>query len=445
MQDERGQAERRHAWYVVFLCMLAFLLSYTDRQVISLLVEPIKHDLGISDTGFGLLQGLAFSLFYALVGIPISGLADRKSRPAIIACGIAVWSVATCLCGFARSFGTMLLARMGVGAGEATLSPATYSLIADLFPPAERGRPLGLFSLGSFLGAGFAFIVGGAAIAALTAAGPQHFAGVTLQPWQLVLIAAGLPGLLLAAVIGLTVKDPRRGEAQPAEALPDWSEVLVFLRRHKAIFGPHIAGYALSSLCLFGLLSWSPAYLMRVHGLSPQDTGFALGLIAVVANGGGVLLSGILLDRRARAGHNDGPLRIGVWGAIGGLVPVAALPFLGGLGPCLAALAVAMFFASWPMPPSAALIQRVAPASMRSRISAVFLFILSLIGMGGAAVAIGLLNDHLFQGPAGVASSIALVAGGGALLGAVLLRAGIGPLNRFVSHETGEAAATLAG
>ncbi|WP_447763501.1 spinster family MFS transporter [Sphingopyxis panaciterrae] len=421
--------------------MLGFVLSYTDRQVISLLVEPIKADLGISDTQFGLLQGLAFSLFYALVGIPISGLADRKSRPMIIACGIAVWSAATCLCGFAKSFGTMLIARMGVGAGEATLSPATYSLIADLFPPEERGRPLGVFSLGSFLGAGFAFLVGGAAIAALSAAGPFSFFGIDLRPWQLVLIAAGAPGFILAAVIALTVRDPHRSAARAAETLPGWGEVLAFVMRHKAIFAPHIAGYAFYSICLFGLLSWSPAYLMRVHHLSPQDAGFALGIIAIIANGGGVLFSGALLDRRTRAGHEDGPLRVGVFGALGTLLPLACLPFLEGLYPCLAALAAAMFFASWPMPPSAALIQRVATSEMRSRVSAVFLFVLSLIGMGGGAVLIGLLNDRLFPGPAGVGSSLAVVAGGGAALAAVVLALGIAPLRAFARRETPAAGA----
>jgi MFS family permease len=415
--------------------MLAFVLSYTDRQVLSLLIEPIKHDLRINDTQFGLLQGLAFSLFYAIVGIPISGLSDRRSRPAIIACGILVWSAATMICGLARTFALFLVARMGVGTGEATLSPATYSLISDLFPPEQLGRPTAVYSLGSFLGAGVAFLVGGAVIALSAHSAPLVLGPITLKPWQIVMMTVGAPGILLSAIIALTVRDPRSTSSRQRPAAPAWRAVFAFLRDQRAIFVPHILGYSFSAISLFGLLSWSPAYLMRVHGLSPQAAGLALGPIALLFNGGGVLLSGILLDRRRRAGKDDGPFVIGKFGAIGLLPPLVALPFLHGLFPCLAAVAVAMFFASFPMPPSAALIQTVVPAAMRSRISAIFLFFNSLIGLGAGAAVVGMLNDSVFTGPHGIGLSLPLTAGLAASAAALVLSAGVTPLRAFARNR----------
>jgi MFS family permease len=415
--------------------MIAFILSCTDRQVLSLLIEPIKQDLKLSDTEFGLLQGLAFSIFYAIVGIPIAGLSDRRSRPAIIAAGVLVWSVATMACGLARGYIFLLIARMGVGTGEATLSPATYSLIPDLFPPENLGKPTAIYSLGSFLGAGFAFIVGGLAIALLSGVGALAVGPFLLRPWQIVMMAVGAPGVLLALVFALTVADPRKTFASTQPERPQWGDVLRFLMTNRGIFLPHILGYSFSAIALFGLLSWSPAYLIRVHHLSPQQAGLVLGSIAILCNGSGVLLAGALIDRRQQAGHDDGSLRVGVHGALGLILPLAILPFFSGLVPCLVALALAMFFASWPMPPSATLIQRVAPPAMRSRISAIFLFFNSLIGLGVGAAVIGMLNDTLFPNAGGVGLSLPLTAGVAAVLAALTLRMGIKPLAAFLREQ----------
>jgi MFS family permease len=429
MPVERLRPATGNGWYVVGLCALAFVLSYTDRQVLSLLIEPIKRDLHISDTQFGLLQGLAFSLFYAVMGLPVSSLSDRRSRPLIIAAGVLVWSAATVLCGFARNYLQMLLARMMVGAGEATLSPATYALIADLFPPEKLGRATAVYSLGSFLGAGVAYLVGGAAIAALSKVGALQIFGVSLQPWQMVLCIVGAPGLLLAAVIVLTVREPRvRDRAQSSVA---WREVFAFLSTERRIFLPHLLGYSCAAMALFGLLSWSPAYLMRTYGLSPQQAGLYLGVIAIFCNGGGVLLSGVVMDARRRAGHVDGPFRVGILGAIGVIPGAAMLAVAPTLAVALTGLALTMTCASFPMPPSAALIQLVAPPLMRARISAIFLFCNSLIGLAGGAALIGFLNDHAFGGPAGIRVSLPLTVALSAGVAVLLLALGLRPLTVF--------------
>ena len=184
----------RRAWIGVILCMIAYIFSFIDRQIMALLIGPIQADLGISDTQFGLLHGFAFSIFYATMGIPIAALSDRKSRPVIIAVGVAFWSLATAACGFARAFLQLFLARVCVGAGEAALSPATYSLISDLFPKEKLGRAVAVYSLGSFMGTGIAFLLGGWVIGAVSAGGPQYWLGLRLAAWQMTFIIVNSSG-----------------------------------------------------------------------------------------------------------------------------------------------------------------------------------------------------------------------------------------------------------
>lgn len=425
------------AWYLVALCTLAFFFSYIDRQIVSLLIEPIKADLKLSDTQFGLLQGLAFSMFYAVMGLPVAAASDRVSRPMIIALGLAVWSAATMACGLARGFGQMLLARMMVGAGEASLSPATYSLISDLFPRRSIGRATAVFSMGSFLGAGFAYLVGGAMIAALQRSGPIEIAGQVIAPWRVVMLIVGAPGLLLALLILLTGRDPGRAKAAGAP-VPSNGEVMGFLKTHAGIFVPHILGYSLYAMALFAVLSWSPAYLGRIHGFTTAQTGLVLGPMALLASGGGALVSGFLLDRATRLGRPDGPFKVGAYGALGVIVAAIALVASPNLNGALVALALAFFFTAFPMAPSAAVIQTLAPGAMRSRISAIFLFFNSFIGLALGSALVGMLNDAVFGVAQGLRYSLPLVAGGAAACAFILLWRGARPYARAMAVNPAE-------
>ena len=198
------------AWYAVIVLLLAYVLSFVDRIIMSLLVIPIQKDLGISDTQMGLLMGLAFAIFYTVVGIPIARLSDAKSRKIIVSIGIFLWSIMTAVCGLARSFIELFLARVGVGVGEATLSPAAYSMIADYFPEEKLGKAIAVYQSGALFGSGIAFIIGGAIVGLIVNSNATSlpFLG-ELQPWQLAFIIVGLPGVLMALVM-LTVKEPKR-------------------------------------------------------------------------------------------------------------------------------------------------------------------------------------------------------------------------------------------
>jgi MFS family permease len=219
--------DTRQGWYVVGICTLAYIFSFIDRQILSLLVGPIKLDLGLTDTSFAFLHGFAFSIFYATLGVPIAGLADRMARPLVIAGALRCGRWQRRPAGWRAAFPS-LLARMMVGAGEAALSPAAYALINDLFPREKLGRAIGVYSLGSFLGAGLALLVGGALVAMAGSNSAVMVGAWSLRVWQMCFLVVGLPGLLLAALVWLTVREPapRKGggqEGAPPPCAPCWA------------------------------------------------------------------------------------------------------------------------------------------------------------------------------------------------------------------------------
>lgn len=427
-----SQANGSREWSIVLLCMIAYLLSFVDRQILALLIGPIRADLKISDTQFGLLSGLAFSLFYATMGIPIATLADRSSRPRIIAIGILVWSAATMACGLARSFAQMFLARLFLGAGEAALSPSVYSLIGDIFPRERLGRALAVYSMGSFLGSGIAFLLGGWVIAIVSAHGDFTLAGLTLAPWQLTFLLVGAPGLLLALIIAMAVREP--GHINRSATPPKLGRVFAFLSEHRAIFAPHFIGFSFAAASLYGLLGWAPAYLMRSFDLSSQQAGIWLGCAAIAAGGGGNLTSGLLMDALLRRGHQDAPFLTGMIGMAGIIVPTALLPFAPGFGVSFALLTASLFFASFPMAPSTAVMQTAVPPQMRSRVSALFLFANSFIGLSLSSLLIGLINDRIYGG-GGTVQALAIIVTAAAVLGTIILPLGRGSYTRRMSLE----------
>jgi len=245
-----------YEWYVVGLCMVAYIFSFVDRQILALMIEPIKADLQISDTQFSLLHGLAFSLFYAFMGMPIAYLADRFSRPKIIAIGVVFWSLATAACGLSKNFLHMFLARIGVGVGEAALSPSAYSMFSDMFPKEKLGRAVGIYSIGSFVGGGLAFLVGGYVIALLKDMNTIEVAFLgAMKAWQLAFFIVGLPGIVVGLLIWLTVRDPaRKGlqvDAQGRAKKVAMSDGLRFLARHRATFTCHYLGFSFYAMALF--------------------------------------------------------------------------------------------------------------------------------------------------------------------------------------------------
>ena len=431
-----------YEWYVVFICMLAYILSFVDRQIISLMIEPIKQDLDLSDTQFSLLSGFAFSLFYAFMGAPIAILADRHSRSKIMAIGVVFWSIATAACGLSKNFLQLFLARMGVGVGEAALSPAFYSMSADMFPKKKLGRAVGIYSLGAFIGGGVAFLIGGYVISLVKELDSVFipFLG-ELKSWQATFILVGLPGVFLALLMFLTIKDPKRKglmvDSNGDVIKSTFADTLKFLSTHRKTITHHFIGFSFYAMVLYSLMGWSPAFYMRKFGLTPSETGYYLGFILLLSNTSGVFFGGWLIDWLNSKGHTDAAMRTGVIGAIGLIIPAVTFTLVDSLSFSLGILAVAMFFASFPLVTSAAAIQVLAPNQLRAQVTALFLLVSNLIGLGVGTTAVALITDQILHSPLLVGNSISILNLGAGFLTIIILATGCKSFRNSLIKEGG--------
>lgn len=443
MQHSPRQRGDLYPWYVVVVLTFAFTVAFIDRQILSLLVQPIRRDLGISDTQISLLAGFAFAVFYSILGVPIARLADRRSRRAIISVGVFLWSLMTAACGLAKSFAGLFAARVGVGVGEATLSPAAYSMIADYFPPHKLARAIAVYAMGLYLGAGLAMIAGSAVVRLVSDAGPVTvpFIG-TLFPWQLTFFAVALPGILVLAGMA-TVREPERRDhlveppspvrseeptqpTAPVKAVPV-AEVVAFFRRNRRFIAAHFAGFGLLGTVITAYMVWTPEFLRRSYGLDIADAGLIYGLILLVFGATGPYAGGWVATWLVAKGHRDGEMRTAV---IGGLVmtPLAVLtPLAPGPLAAIALLAATSFALSFPQAFPPTLLQLMAPNRLRAQVTAIFMLasVLTAYTIGPALVAI--LNDYVFRDDAALRYSLALVSAVLTPAGAVCLMFGMKP------------------
>ncbi len=414
----------RYAWYVVGALTAIYMLSYMDRVILSLLVAPIKRDFGISDTQVGLLQGFAFGVFYTLVGLPLGRIADTRNRRNLIAVGVVLWSFFTALCSLAGSFGSLFLARMGVGVGEATLSPSAYSLISDYFPRERLGAAISVFYMGVFLGTSASLLLTGSVVDVLS-----HTPIITvpllgaMASWRVTFLIVGLPGVLFA-LLTRTIREPLRKNllrTQAGETKLGLREAFVEIgRRWKSLLGISM-GSVFQAVPTYALISWTPTYFQRVHGWTAGQSGRGLALLLLTFGCAGMYAGGRISDRWQKRGVVEGPLRVGVVCGIGTLLlPIAYL--LPQVEWTFVLLAPGIFFLSLAMGTSAAALQRIFPNQVRGQVSALYLFLLSLGGLSLGPLLPGYFNDHLFHNPKMVGPSLAITMGASALLMLVAFR-----------------------
>lgn len=401
-----------YAWYVIGILLLAYTVAFVDRQILSLMVQPIRSDLGLSDTSVSLLHGFAFALFYTFMGMYLGRWADRGSRRTLIIVGMVVWCIATMACGFASSFAGLFIARIFVGVGEATLSPSAYSLISDYFPPERRGRAMSVYTMGVFVGSGLALILGGLAVTATSGE-----AAVTLpllgavRPWQAAFIIVGLPGLLVAALM-LTVREPSRKERGKAGgAVPSITDTFRFVGSRATSILPIVIGFGINAILSYGLAAWVPTFFIRVHGWTAGEVALAYGTILLTAGCSGILIGGWLADRLTARGKPDGALRASLFG-MACVIPVVPFIGLGGTPALsLAALAWSSFFLGVPTGIAPAALHSITPNEYRGQVTALYLFAINLIGLGIGPTLVALATDHLFRSDLAVGHSLALVTG----------------------------------
>jgi MFS family permease len=377
------------AWATVLVLLAAYALAFVDRQILTLLVEPIKRDLAITDTQFSLLSGLAFTLFYTVMGVPFGWLADRSSRRNLITVSIVFWSAMTAACGMANSFLTLFLARIGVGVGEAGLSPAAYSMIADSFPPAKRSRALSVYAVGAITGVGLALIIGGAVVKWALTAPPVVLPMLgELRTWQLALLIVALPGPLLALVM-LTLREPQRQR---------WRLFLLLAM-----------GYSLIGVPIAAYLTWTPAFMIRVHGWDISTVGTVYGLILLVFNTSGILLGGWLADSLIAKGQKDAALVVSVAGSALALPFALAAPFAPGAWMAMACIAVMSFTFGIAQGLPAASIQAIAPNQLRARVMAVYFLIGNIIAFTVGPTGVAMISDYVLRDPNKIGVAIALL------------------------------------
>lgn len=404
-----------YGWYVVVLLTLIYTVSFIDRQILALMIGPIRRDFGISDTQVSLLIGLAFALFYTFLGIPIARLADRHSRRAIIAAGVLVWCLMTAACGVSHNYGQLFLARVGVGVGEAALGPSALSMISDYFPQESRGRAISFYTMGISLGSALAMIVGGQLVA-----NALHAQPVTvpifgqLYGWQPIFFMVGLPGIILALIM-LTIAEPERREKllfAPGQRHDDPSLAMVtrFIAQRWRLYGSHFLGMSVAATLSYGFFAWIPQTFVRTWGWSIADVGVAYGCIVAVSGVASIFLVSGLASWLAARGCKDLYMRVALYcvvlaviGAV--LTPVAPNPYI--------ALLMLLPATVGTMAATAAGLTGlmvVTPNQMRAQASALYYLVVNLIGLTVGPTGIALFTDQVFHNDAMLRYSVLCVA-----------------------------------
>ena len=406
----RAALSPARSWWAIFIFMIALMFNFLDRQLMTLLITPIKADLKLSDTQISLLIGFAFVMFYVMAGIPISRLVDRGPRKWIIGFGIAFWSVMTAACGLAQNAWQLLAARMLVGVGESCNAPATYSMTSDMFPREKLALPISFIGIGTIFGSGMALLIGGYLILWLTELGPQDWGMFgTLQPWQMTFVIVGLPGVLWALLMIATVPEPPRRGSTSDTATPSFVHTIGYLWDRKAAFGPMFLANAIKAMLSFGVTVWSPVFFERKFGYAPGEPGPTLGIISLIVSPLGLILGGWLATRMAEKGYRDANMRM-VYLVTIPLIPVAiAYPLVDQAWMAFALVGLSLFLGSLGSGPANAAIQSVTPGRMRGTTTAIYIAIYNVIGYGLGPLVVGWFNDHVF-GVAGISSSMVVLA-----------------------------------
>jgi predicted MFS family arabinose efflux permease len=392
MNAESASRGPLYAYYVLGVLFLVSVFNFVDRQLVSVLLQPIKEEFQVSDAWMGALTGLSFMLVHSVVGIPIARWADRGDRRLVLTLGLAIWSALTAASGFARQFAVLLLLRMGVGIGEAASTPASHSMISDYFPPQRRATALAVYAMGVYVGIMFGYIAAG-------------WIGERLG-WRMTFVIVGAPGLLLALLLYFTVKEPARSTSVESHPL---AEVLRYLlsKRSYVILLAAASFHAAAAYCI---AQWAPTFLLRVHGMSLSEVGLSLGLATGLSGAAGTLVGGALSDRLSRVNRAG-------YAWVTAISAFASLPFAIGFVLSDGSLQALLFFAPMTfltglyIAPLYAMNQGLARPRMRAMAVAVHLFVVSILGGGLGPWIVGLLNDG-FQaeyGDAGIRQSLVWV------------------------------------
>ena len=450
-QNDKTYPKPVYAWYVVVLMMCFYVLSFMDRQIIAVLLDPIKIDLDLTDVQISLIGGVSFGLFYSVVGIFIGRLADSMNRPLLIAVGVFIWSLTTALCGLAAKFWHLLFLRMGVGLGEAALLPSTLSLLKDYFPPARLATPTSVFLFGAPIGIGLSFAAGGFMFSVaqdITAADGWNdvFLIGGSAAWKLVLIFLGVVGMVMTLGMA-TVREPRltssvakEMQAERSMKAAEAAELPVVKAYAKKNWLPVISlyvGMALISLAAYAQGFWDVTYLTRTFGGDRGSVSFMYGMVQMFAGITGMLLGGITADRLTRRGVESSSYKLVIVGA------AIATPFafmyslMGSEQMSLWLMVGTIFGTNICFACAASAMQRMYPAAMLGLAAGIYFFMSNAVGLMVGPTVVAAITDYGFGDPQKVGYSLSIVGGIARLLALVVFVVGLGSYVRLLREREG--------
>ncbi len=426
------------AYYALGVLLAAYILSFIDRNVMAVLIGPIRQDLHITDFQYSLLHGFAFSMFYIVLGIPIARLADHSNRKWIITIGIFFWSIMCCLCGMARNVVTLFIARIGVGVGEAALSPPAFSMLSDYFPPAKQARAFAIYSLGVTIGGGLSAIIGGFVYKFFAASG-----GATLpilghvSAWQMTFVCVGAPGLILVFLLSLIKEPERRLDRDPvvSESSSSLRECWDYLKRHRRIYIGVIGANALLTVMTYGTLAWFIEFMIRSYGVPRESAGAQFGLIYIIAGSLGAITIGWFVQPMVQRGIVDAPARMLLIISVLLAIPAIAGPL--SPNPTLAVILACptLFLLNGFYGPGVTALQAVTPNRMKAQVTALSLFFANLFGLALGPTIVATLTDFVFGDDAALRYSLAVLPIVLCPLAALLAYQALKPYRELVAHQ----------
>jgi predicted MFS family arabinose efflux permease len=411
-QDIENYPSRKTGYSAVIVMTFAQVFAFIDRQIPAMLVEPIKQDFSLNDSQIALLGGAAFSIFYAIMALPIGYAVDRYKRVNVLGTGIFVWSLMTTLAGLANSFGRLFGARIGVAVGEAVMAPVSVSLVSDYFPQNKQGKPMGIITAGVYIGIGTTLIGGGYLIDYLTDIGGITIPGIGyFKPWQATFLVVGIPGILIS-VAAFMLHEPRRlGLAQTPEKDSKSINIFSHLIKNKSTLIPMFAGLIFMALIFYSFTFWAPSMMVRTHGLSLTEVGFGLGIITIISSILGTISSGAVVDYLRSKGRTDAPIRTAMFACIFAMPAICLAPLVENVVAAWTLIGIYLFFISSFAPIGLLAVSGVSSNEVKGQMAAVHAFLMMAFGLSLGPQITAFFTDFILQDESKLGLAVSLTGG----------------------------------
>jgi len=403
---------RKTGYSAVVVMTLAQVFAFIDRQIPAMLVEPIKQDFNLNDSQIALLGGAAFSIFYAIMALPIGYAVDRYKRVNVLGTGIFVWSLMTTLAGLANSFGRLFGARIGVAVGEAVMAPVSVSLVSDYFPQNKQGKPMGIITAGVYIGIGATLIGGGYLIDYLTNIGGITIPGIGyFKPWQATFLVVGIPGILISFAAFMLHEPRRLGLAQTPEKDSKSINIFSHLIKNKSTLIPMFAGLIFMALIFYSFTFWAPSMMVRTHGLSLTEVGFSLGIITIISSILGTISSGAVVDYLRSKGRTDAPIRTAMFACIFAMPAICLAPLVENVVAAWMLIGIYLFFISSFAPIGLLAVSGVSSNEVKGQMAAVHAFLMMAFGLSLGPQITAFFTDFILQDESKLGLAVSLTGG----------------------------------